>query len=361
MNLPTILLTIQWMVRDTIRQSIAAKLFWVLLGASILCILFCLSVDARGDENLLPLSRSEQREQISKDEALAQGMKLGTQSGLGHAVGAPALAMLATSLGEQFARKEGVDIAQGEISIGFGVIKVQVGRDRTDAVRFLQIWLAGAIADTAGIFLALIWTAGFIPSFLEPGSVTVLLAKPVPRWAILLGKFIGVMLFVSAQAIFFVLGTWIALGLKTGVFDSLYLMAIPMMIVHFGVFFSFSVLMAVWSRNTTVCLLSTLIFWIASWGMNFGWVVVCTQNISAFSPLSRLLLDIGYWTMPKPLDLNMVLYDLLKADGFTMKVPEFKQLQDLKLFRPVASILASLAFGLVMLLSACWEFEKQEY
>ena len=37
-----------------------------------------------------------------------------------------------------------------------------------DAVHFVQTWLAGWIADTAGILLALLWTAGFLPTFLEP-------------------------------------------------------------------------------------------------------------------------------------------------------------------------------------------------
>ena len=361
MNLPTILLTIQWMVRDTFRQSLASKLFWVLLGAIALCILFCLSIGVSGDDRM-PLGKGEVAEMLSRNEATRRGMSLLTKSGAAHIGGNAPLAAMAESWGREDARQNGVDVPSGEITVGFGIIKLrEIGRDRTDSVRFIHILLAGLIADTAGIFLALIWTAGFIPNFLEPGNVTVMLAKPVPRWALLFGKFLGVMLFVSAQAILFVLGTWLALGLKTGVFDGLYLLSIPMMILHFGVFFSFGVLMGVWSRNTTVCLLSTLIFWLASWGMNFGWVAVSINDLSAFSPLSRFILDAGYWIIPKPLDLNMILYDALKADGFTMKVGEFERLQDLHLFKPELSVLSSALFGIVMLASACWEFEKQEY
>src|SRR5262249_19520797 len=51
-NLPVALLTIKWMVRDTFRQSLASRLFWVLLGVSIICIGFCLSVKVEGDERL---------------------------------------------------------------------------------------------------------------------------------------------------------------------------------------------------------------------------------------------------------------------------------------------------------------------
>ncbi len=361
MNLPTILLTVQWMVRDTIRQSIASKLFWVLLGSIFLCILFCLSISVTGDERL-PLAKGEVPELISRADAFDRGKAILTKSGAGQLGGGPLLAALSETWGRADALQNGVEVPNGEITVGFGIMRLrEIGRDKTDSVRFVHILLAGLIADTAGIFLALIWTAGFIPSFLEAGNVTVMLAKPVPRSALLFGKFLGVMLFVSAQAIIFVLGTWLALGIKTGVYDALYLLSIPMMILHFGIFFSFSVLIAVWSRNTTVCLLSTLIFWLASWGMNFGWVAVSINDLTAFSPLSRIILDAGYWTIPKPLDLNMILYDALKANGFTMKIGEFERLQDLKLFRPELSVLSSALFGLVMLVCACWEFEKQEY
>src|SRR5207237_178155 len=45
MNLPTALRTVRWMVRDTFRQSLATKLFWVMLAVTAVCTLVCLSVD----------------------------------------------------------------------------------------------------------------------------------------------------------------------------------------------------------------------------------------------------------------------------------------------------------------------------
>ena len=62
--------------------------------------------------------------------------------------------------------------------------------------------LLGLVADTGGILLALVWTAGFLPTFLEPGAASVLLAKPVPRWSLLAGKFLGILIFVAFQALF---------------------------------------------------------------------------------------------------------------------------------------------------------------
>src|SRR5213078_4792525 len=117
------------------------------------------------------------------------------------------------------AEAEGIRVSGGTMTLGFGLFKLDVPKFKTDAVRFFQVWLAGILADTVGVLLALLWTAGFLPTFLEPHAVTVMLAKPVPRWAILFGKYVGVVLFVALHALLFVAGTWFGIGMSTGVWD----------------------------------------------------------------------------------------------------------------------------------------------
>ena len=62
----------------------------------------------------------------------------------------------------------------------------------------------------------LTFTAGFLPSFVDPNSALILLAKPVPRWQIFVGKFLGVMVFIAIHVTIFVVGTWLALGSRHG-------------------------------------------------------------------------------------------------------------------------------------------------
>ena len=149
----------------------------------------------------------------------------------------------------------GVAVADGTLSLAFGAVRVAVARDIPAAVHFLQLILAAGVADTLGLLLTLVWTAGFLPGFLAPQAVAVLLAKPVPRWALLAGKYIGVLAFVLAQAVYFVGGTWLALGLRTGVWDATYLLCIPLLLLQFAVFFGFSLLLAVCCRSTVVCVI----------------------------------------------------------------------------------------------------------
>lgn len=359
MNLPIALLTIRWMIRDTFRQSLASRLFWVMLGFNALFILLCLSVKIEGEEVQLPLSPADIKSRIPLKEAIRIGRENAEPSGI--LSGAIGVEGVAREIGIKIVRKEGVDVDGMEISLGFGLMLVQTTKDSVDAVRFLQVLLGGAVADTIGIFLAIIWTAGFIPTFIEPNQVTVLLAKPIPRWSLLVGKFFGVLIFVGMQATVFVLGTWLALGLRTGVFDGLYLLTIPLLVLHFAIFYSFSTLIAVSTRNTVVCVFATLLFWFACWGMNFGRHVIVAHDLPGLTPTSRTILETGYWIMPKPGDMSLILYDVLQADGFSMKVPEFEKVQKMGKFHAELSVLASMLFAMILLGISAREFHKMDY
>ncbi len=337
MNLPAALLAIGWMIRDTIRQSLASRLFWAMLVLSSICILFCLSVEVK-EVPRLPLAPGETPYAVPKSDQ--QVKKLGTAGAV----------------------NEGVDIIGGdELSLGFGAFKISTNRGKEDSVRFLQVWLAGLLAGTAGIFLAIIWTAGFLPSFLDPNHATVLLAKPVPRWSLLLGKMLGVLVFVFLQSTFFVLGTWMALGIGTGVFDARYLLAIPILLLHFAVFYSFSAMLAVWTRSTVVCVFGTLLFWVLCWGMNFGRHAMIAHEPVGMSEGSRFLVEVGYWVLPKPADLNVVLDDALETRGFAAGVPEIASAQAKGRLNLPLSVLASLLFAGAMFGIAAYELRKAEY
>jgi ABC-type transport system involved in multi-copper enzyme maturation permease subunit len=337
MNLPAALLAIGWMVRDTIRQSLASRLFWAMLALSAVCILFCLSVTAT-DHPRLPTAPGEVPFAVPKSDP--QVKKLGTDAAI----------------------SEGVDvIGNDELSLGFGAFKISTNRGKSDSVRFLQVWLAGLVAGTAGIFLAIIWTAGFLPTFLDPNHATVLLAKPVPRWSLLLGKILGVLFFVFLQTTFFVLGTWLALGIVTGVFDARYLFAIPVLLLHFAVFYSFSAMLAVWTRSTVVCVFGTLLFWVLCWGMNFGRHAMVAHDPVGMSEGSRFVVEVGYWVLPKPADLNAIFDDALETQSFSAGVPEIAMVRKKGRLSLPMSVLASLLFAGAMFGIAAHEFRKAEY
>jgi ABC-type transport system involved in multi-copper enzyme maturation permease subunit len=328
MTSPAVLYVFRWLARDTFRQARASALFWLMLGASAIFILAALSVGIRG---ATPLRHSGE---------LTEFMPRG-------------------GIDPEQAAKSGLDLVSGELTVGFGLFRVELGRDAEDAVRFLQLLLAGGVADTAGILLALLWTAGFVPSFLEPSAASVLLAKPVPRWLLLAGKFAGVLVFVAFQATVFIGGTWLALGLRTGVWHPLYLVCIPVLLLHFALFFSFSAFLGVVTRSPLLSMVGSLLFWFVCWGVNFSHLMALAQD-STNASAWQAVLSAGYWFLPKPADLNYLLQEMVQSAGYFARVPALASLRP-DAISPVATLATSAAFTVAVLLLAGRRLRVADY
>jgi hypothetical protein len=250
----------------------------------------------------------------------------------------------------------------GELSLGFGAIHFPIERNREDAVRWLELELVGWVVDGAGLLLALVWTAGFLPAFLEAGSVSVLLAKPLPRGWLLTGKFLAVLVFVAFQATLFVGATWLALGLSTAVWDATYLLAIPMLLLHFTIFFSFSTLLAVTTRSTGASVFGSILFWLVSWGMNGGrHLFLSVPELHGLGLGLGWVVEAGYWILPKPADLGILFFDALHADNFLSQTLGMAAVQEQGAFHPVWSVASSLLFAVAMLGLSAYDFVDADY
>jgi ABC-type transport system involved in multi-copper enzyme maturation permease subunit len=332
MNLRTTFTVIGRLIKDTFRQSMASGICWLLVGISAICTLGCLSVSVQGPQSLA--APNENPDFLPRFDKDSQNQKKLKQSG--------------------------VAVANGSMCLAFGAVQVAVSRDVKSAVQFFQLILAAGVADTLGLLLTLVWTAGFLPAFLAPQSIAVLLAKPVPRWGLLAGKYLGVLVFVLAQAVLFVGGTWLALGLRTGIWDATYLLCIPLLLLQFAVFFGFSLLLAVCFRSTVVCVFGSIAFWGICWAVNFGRHAVMAAEAVAgcgkFSHFAVRLADAGYWIMPKPVDLGCLAFDALGAQ--THFRPILENGSGISLWLSVAT---SLLFALYLLIASGRQFAKADY
>jgi hypothetical protein len=370
MNFPPIFTVLRWLIRDTFAQARASGILWLMLTVSTICIVLCLSVGVSGGTT--KFARGETREFVPPTDPTAQDP---------------------TAL-----ERHGVEAPRGEITLLFGAFRIPFNRYREENIHFLELLLAGGVADAAGILLVLVWTAGFLPGFLDGSRVAVLLAKPSPRWLLLLGKYVGVVVFVFAQTALFVGGTWLALGIKTGVWDLPYLLCIPILVFQFAVFFSFSLLLAVCFRSTVVCVFGSILFWFLCWGANFARHLLAAWQIretaarvgpavwawggphdtvtdTAFAlevalrtpaPAANALPlswsgEFIYWILPKPVDLGMILFDALRAEGYFSRTFDPKSLADAGFFLPGVSAASSLLFAVVVLGLSVYEFNRADY
>jgi len=63
-----------------------------------------------------------------------------------------------------------------------------------------------------GVLISILFTANMVPEMLEPGSLNLLLSKPIRRSGLFLSKFIGACAFTTLNATFLFTGLWMILG-----------------------------------------------------------------------------------------------------------------------------------------------------
>lgn len=249
----------------------------------------------------------------------------------------------------------------GSLTLLFGSVRVIDNVCRDVAVRYMQFLLAAVAADTVGVLLALVWTAGFLPSFVDAAAAGVLVSKPPSRPTLFVARFAGVVLFVGIQSLIFVAATAVALGLRTGVWGGAYWLAVPVLLVHFVTFYSFSAVLAVTTRSTAGCLVGSILFWVVCWAMNYGRHALAGLDVSAATEGLVRSADVTYWVLPKPADFGLILYDALGADRFVTPWVEFRRVQERGMFHPIWSAASSLAMAAVLLAVAVYEFAHDDY
>jgi len=342
--------TVNQLIRDTFRQASASGIGWMMLAVTAICVVLCLSVNASGD---VPLYREDEPALFLPPPA--------------HRALAPraAVTQKVSSLLDtdpELARREGIETISGHITLAFGAVSVPLCRERGDAVHFLELVLAGGVAGTLGLLLALVWTAGFVPTFLEPSAASVLLAKPIARWQLLLGKYFGVLIFVAFHVLLFVGLTWLALGVRTHVWDMTYWWCIPLLLLQFAIFYSFSILLAVVTRSTVACVLGSALFWLLAWAINYGSVMARGmpdhEYLSSFTIAAA---EVAYWISPKPIDVGLILFNVLDAQQHFGKPAVFKLLESGPGFSPASSIISSLVITGVLLALSVYEFDQTDY
>jgi hypothetical protein len=275
MTLPAALFIVRCLVLDTFRQSLASRTFWLILGLSGLAILLCATARIEGATATTPAGEVEL---FGADRKPFTGQNRG----------------------------------EGHLRLAF--VRLRLPRDGPAMVTFLHALLALWAAGGVGMLLVVLWTGGFLPEFLQPRCAAVLLAKPVPRWTLLVGKYLGVLVFVAFQAAVFVGGTWLALALGTGVWDSAYLLAIPLLVLEFAFLYAVSALLAVWSRSTVVCVFGTLLFWSLCGSVNYQRnVAVAREQVTEGAAVAPGL-ELAYWVLPKPADVVLLLGELLRSE-----------------------------------------------
>jgi ABC-2 type transport system permease protein len=268
------------LVRDTFREAFARKVFWGFYGLSTLMILFFLFI-----------------------------MQIDVVEG-------------ATATVSLFGRDMGRNL---------------------DVTKVMQN-VFGAVSSFLygfGLFLAVFASGGLTPSLLEPGRIELLLSKPVARWQILLGRYAGILLVVGANIAYLVLGVWLILSIKTGLWNPLFLTAIGMNLLIFAVMLALVVLIGVLWDSAAVAIMVSVAVMIVS-------PILAQEKIALrllSSEWTRQLWTGLYHCLPKIYDLGAMQMNMVRGQAVGSWLP----------------VWTSLAFGVVILGTALWHFERRDF
>ena len=136
--------------------------------------------------------------------------------------------------------------------------------DKTQFVSLINQWVVPTIINwLLGfilVFLGILVTARIVPDMLQPGSLHLLLSKPVSRTLLFLSKFIGGCAFVFLCVVQLVVGLYLVAGLRLDVWNVRMLWCIPVSVFLFAVFYSVSAVAGLRWRSPILAIGLTCMF-----------------------------------------------------------------------------------------------------
>jgi ABC-type transport system involved in multi-copper enzyme maturation permease subunit len=158
----------------------------------------------------------------------------------------------------------------------------------------IQATLAGLLFGV-GLFLSIFATANLVPVMLEKGYVDLLLSKPLSRPALFLGRYLGALSVVGINLFYLVVGVWLVLGLKTGVWKSGVLMAGLIILLTYGVLLGFMMMVGVVTRSSSITIMLSYFLFPVTFLLAFR------SNLTVMLTSRALIytLDGLYWMLPK--------------------------------------------------------------
>jgi ABC-type transport system involved in multi-copper enzyme maturation permease subunit len=235
----------------------------------------------------------------------------------------------------------------------------------------IEGYLVNGVGAWVAILISVIITAFFIPNMLRKGTIDLLLVKPVGRVALLCYKYVGGLTFTILNTAAVVLGVWMVLGLRSGVWTTSFLLSIPVVTFYFAILYSVSTLCAVFTRSAIVAILLSCLTWFALYSV--GQLYMLPNALRQMedmhnTPAEQRISD-GAWVkvvnavhyvLPRAKDLDFLMNHYLLEDLLVGQIISARQL-DTGTIHWGESLTVSVIFIAVMLGIACLKFVMTDY
>ena len=171
-----------------------------------------------------------------------------------------------------------------------------------EVVTGIQMTMAGLLFGV-GLFLSIFATANLVPVMLEKGYVDLLLSKPLSRPALFLGRYLGALCVVGLNLLYLVMGVWVVVGLKTGVWKTGLLKAGLIILLTYGVLLGFMMMVGVVTRSSSITIMLSYFLFPLTFFLAFR------ENLTVMltSRILVLFLDSLYWILPKISEVSTIM------------------------------------------------------
>jgi ABC-type transport system involved in multi-copper enzyme maturation permease subunit len=257
-----------------------------------------------------------------------------------------------------------------EPSLFFGAIPMPFLKEYPFGMLGMQLYMVeGTIISGWGawvaILLSIIITSFFIPNMLRKGTVDLLLVKPIRRPLLLILKFLGGLLFIFLNTAFVVIGMWLAVGFRSGIWTWGFLLTILILTYFFAILYSVSTLFGVLTRSPIVAILMTCFIWgfLFAVGVLYQLFGGSQNQESDGSPALKALSSTVraiHFVLPRTRDLDVLTNRLLMEDLSTGDLTRAETVAPTH-FSWGESLTVSAIFIALMLALSCWRFAGTDY
>jgi ABC-type transport system involved in multi-copper enzyme maturation permease subunit len=255
-------------------------------------------------------------------------------------------------------------------------------------VRFWEDILVGTFGAAIALLLSAVITAFFIPNMLRKGTVDLLVVKPIHRTTLLLYKYVGGLAFIFLNTSFVVVGIWLVLGLRTGMWGTGFLASILVITFQFALYYAVSTLFGVLTRSPIVAILMSGLAWVVFVGViGYGYRMVdLTRKLPEIMAAKKddpakgdadrrrpppdmtlpdaiyTLADILHFVTPRLNDFDALVGRLIAADTLPPESDEHKQEKKLNDGFSWSQAFTVTSIYIVVLLGiSCWWFATKDY
>jgi ABC-type transport system involved in multi-copper enzyme maturation permease subunit len=143
------------------------------------------------------------------------------------------------------------------------------------------------------ILIAIFSSSGFVPEMMQKGNIDLLLSKPVSRDQIILGKFLGVNLFILINLAFLFLGIWLIVSFKFQLWDFNFLWVIIIIPFTFAILYSIIMFFGLITGNSIIGMMIAYFIFIIFSPLLAHYQQVTSGNSDSFSGFDDALISLS--------------------------------------------------------------------